>query len=214
MIIGIDLDQTLYCLDVIEHASKMLGLNYKSEDVLYWDYDNKNNPYPEYFTHLVFQLFADQEYMGGLKLNKNAKAKLLYWKKEQHEMHIITARRPEVVVATIRCLNKDFGVGFFNGIHFVKHDLLAKKHKFFELKLDVWIDDNSNDLTSADNIGIKTYSICNDYTKYNRTAVASLQNTTAVKNLGEIKLKEEEINGIKNNNRLVGDNVHSTFQHK
>jgi len=213
MKIGIDLDQTLYHLDVIEHASKMLGLNFKSEDVKYWDYDNKNNLYPSYFTYLVFQLFGDPKYMGGLQLNPNSKEKLLYWKSKGYELYIITARLPSVVVATIECLNRDFGEGFFEGIYFVEHEPNAKQSRFIELKLDVWIDDNANDLLKAHEMGIDTYAIYSKYTKYNRTIIDQHDDIIKIKNLGDIKQLKRKKNGIKYNNWVTSVTGNSAVQY-
>lgn len=191
MNIGIDIDNTMYHLDVIEHVSKLFGLSYKSEDVKHWVYDKQRiNGFPKYFTDIVYAYFDNSEYMGNLKIYDGVKDKLIKWKKDGHELYVISARKPSVHIATIQMLNRDFGVGFFNSIQFVEHKTNSKLDLF--KNLDVSVDDNPKDLENACYIGLKVYAINNKYTKYNDSKVneciQKYNNCTKVGSIGEIKL--------------------------
>lgn len=169
--IGLDIDQTMYFLDVIENASRLTGLNFTSEDVTHWLYDKDTNRFPQWFVNIVYAHFDDPVYMGNLDLNIHVKQKLNKWKEMDWNLHIISARRPCVRIATIEMLNKDFGVGFFDTINFVDYKTNEKIPLFKELDLDIWIDDNPIDLEKARMNKIKTFAIYNRYTKYNHKKV-------------------------------------------
>jgi len=172
MKISIDIDMTLYHLDVVDRVSELLGLKYKTEDVLHWVYDKKEiNKFPKYFTDLIFVNFDSSRYMGNLKINNGAKNQLIQWKKDGHELYIISARTPSVQIATVEMLNRDFGIGFFKSIHFVPHKTDAKIKLYKELGIEVTIDDNPVDLVKSCEIGLTVYGINNKYTKYNNNAI-------------------------------------------
>lgn len=191
--IGLDIDQTMYHLDAIDYISTLLNMNYKTEDVKHWVYDKQRvNGFPKHFTDLVFALFDDPNYMGNLDVYDDVQYRLGEWKLDGHKLFVISARRPSVQIETVRMLNRDFGYGFFESIHFVEHKTDAKERLFKDLKLDVWIDDNPKDIDNACYLGINTYAITNEYTKYNHKKVEHClkvyDHCTAVKNIGEIKL--------------------------
>ena len=193
MKIGLDIDQTMYHLDAIDQVSYLLGLDFKTEDVKHWVYDKQRiNGFPKHFTDLVFALFDDPEYMGSLKIYDGVQEKLKEWKEAGHNLYVVSARRPNVQIASVTMLNRDFGVGFFDSIHFVEHKTDAKENLFKKLELDVWIDDNPKDIENACYIGIKTVAINNKYTHYNDEKVEHCMNVydhfKYVKSIGEIVL--------------------------
>ena len=191
--IVLDIDQTMYHLDVIDHVSKLLGLNYKTEDVLHWVYDKQEvNGFPKHFTDLVFAHFDNAEYMGNLTLYDGVIENVKRWKNEGHNLYVITARQPSVYIATINMLNRDFGVGFFKSIHFVEHKTDAKLVLYKELGIDVTIDDNPIDIYKSCKLGLQVFAINNKYTKYNTEKVNycihNYYNCTKINSLGEIYL--------------------------
>lgn len=193
MKIGLDIDATMYRLDVIERVSELLGEEYTSEDIKHWVYDKEEiNGMPKHFTDLVFSHFGDPMYMGNLKLNPYVRKKVHEWKDTGHELYVLTARKPEVHIATVKMLNRDFGVGFFKSIHMVEHKTDAKSKLFKDLELDVWIDDNPKDLVKASEMGINTYAINNSVTQYNTSKVnwciEKYKHCKKVSNFGEIVL--------------------------
>lgn len=193
MKIGIDIDNTMYHLDVVEQVSTLLNLDFKTEDVKHWLYDKQRvNGFPKYFTDLIYAHFDDPNYLGKLKLYDGVYEKLKQWKNNNHQLYIITARRPSVYIETVKMLNRDFGLGFFDGIHFVEHKTDAKEDMFKTLKLDVWIDDNPKDIENACYLGLNVYCINNQYTKYNDKTVLYCTNNydkfSVVRCIGDIYL--------------------------
>ena len=193
MNIGLDIDQTMYHLDVVDRVSHLLGLNYKTEDVKHWMYDKQRiNGFPKYFTDLVFAHFDKPDYMCKLKSYNGVYHKLLEWINARHKLYVISARKPSVQIETVQMLIKDFGSGFFESIHFVEHKTNAKENLFKELKLDIWIDDNPKDIENACHLGLMVYGINNKYTKYNdRMVLKCLQdfdNFEMVKGIKDINL--------------------------
>lgn len=209
--IGLDIDQTMYNLDVIEKTSELLGLNYKSTDVKHWVYDkHRVNGFPKYFTDIVYAHFDDPNYMGNLKLFDGVYDKLKQWKYDGHKLYVISARRPSVYIATVKMLKRDFNYpknpmtcksqwelericnDMFESIHFVEHKTDAKLNLFKELELDVWCDDNEKDIENACYMGIKTYAINNKYTQYNIDKVTECaikyKECIPVPSIGDIEL--------------------------
>ena len=112
--IGIDIDATMYDLDVVEKVSSLLGTNHKSSGILHWLYDKQDiNGLSKEFTDLIFLHFDDPKFMGNLRLHGYVRDKVTEWKDGGHNLYVITARRASVHIATIEMLNRDFGVGFF-----------------------------------------------------------------------------------------------------
>ena len=191
--IGLDIDNTMYHLDVIERVSDLLGLNYKSKDVKHWIYDKQEiNNFPKYFTDIIFKYFDDSDYMSSLHTYLGTKSKISLWKKQGHKLYVISARRPSVQIKTIEMLNRDFGVGFFESIHFVEHRTDAKIKLYKELNIDITIDDNPVDLQKSCENGLKVYAINNEYTQYNSKKLNEIEhlypNLIRVENIGEIEL--------------------------
>jgi len=193
MKIGIDVDNTMYHLDAIDKISELLGMSYTTEDVKHWVYDKQRiNGFPKHFTDLVFALFDDPKYMGSLDVYDGVVDKLKQLKKDGHELYVLTARRPSVQIATVRMLNHDFGIAFFDSINFVEHKTDAKLNLFKKLELDVWIDDNPKDIENACYLGMKVYGINNRHTRYNDDKVEHCNRVyddfNAVTGIGEINL--------------------------
>jgi FMN phosphatase YigB (HAD superfamily) len=193
MNIVIDIDNTLYHLDVIDKVSDLLGLDYKTEDVKHWVYDKEHiNGFPKYFTDLVYSYFDDPKYMGNLDIYLGAKEKLVQWKSEGHNLYIISARKSNVAISTVKMLNRDFGAGFFKEIHFVEHKTDAKITLYRDLNIDMVIDDNPIDLEKSCELGIKVYAINNRYTGYNNIIIDKClkiyDNIKKVECIGDIEL--------------------------
>lgn len=170
--IGVDLDSTVYHLDAVEKISKLYGLNYKSSENRHWDY----REFPSFFRKALQASFRKPEFICNLKLLPHAKPKLEFWKYRCfHKIYIITARYQEVILDTVKMLNKDFGKGFFEVIEFTDKKPGEKLKYFLKYKLDFWIDDSPSDIVDSVNAGIKTFVIRNDVTNYNKKSYEDLK---------------------------------------
>lgn len=164
--IGLDLDITMYAQDFIAEAWKYFGgekpdiSSMKSWSVDDWDVPFKYKP-------VIKEIFKDPDFMCSLRLNDGVLPITNKWKRQGHKLFVITAREDNLTLPTIKMLNKDFGVGFFEDIIISKN-----KNKFFAhgiqgSKLDVWVDDNFSNASAASSFGIKTFLINNEHTPYN-----------------------------------------------
>jgi FMN phosphatase YigB (HAD superfamily) len=195
--IGLDIDNTMFHLDVVEKVSSLYNLTYTSSQVNEWDHSNSG--LPGFFTRAIKRMYREPSYMGSLQPFPGVLNKVKYWKSQGHELYVITARRDEIYYSTMQMLNMHFGSGFFDRIYFVDYNNPSEKKIYFweKLALDMWVDDNPNDIREAllyTKIK-KVFAISNEYTKYNRKTLDYLKNDKSVSdrlievsNLSEINL--------------------------
>ena len=103
--------------------------------------------------------------MCSLKPIDGAIEKVKSWTDAGHKVVVITSRAITLANATEKMLRESFPtVGNF----YVSDWKGSGKKGFMETeKLDVWVDDSPFDVEPALELGIKTYLISNDETKYN-----------------------------------------------
>jgi len=183
MIIGIDVDGTMFDNYIIECVSKEHGYNYTKKDIIKWDLTGV----PDVIREEVFRRYKNPIYMCNKKYTKpikNLKSKLEEWKKKGHTLVVISARDSRVRLDTKRMLNNYFDR--FDKIIFVNPDS-PKKFQFINEKLDIWIDDNPKECKSAVDLGIKTFLISNSKTRYNYNT-RKYKNINVVDNICNVKL--------------------------
>ncbi len=182
MIIGIDLDSTLIDNPVFDITFKEYNSNLTNENITDWDL----TCIPINIRNEIFKRFSNPYYMCNDTITpiKNTKKKLMEWKKENHTLKIITARSKNIRLETRRLVNRLFPK--IDKLIFVELNQ-SKKNKFKKEKIDVWIDDNPTDCKTAIKMGIDTYLISNNKTKYN-WKLKGYKNIKHVKNIYDIKL--------------------------
>lgn len=183
-IVGVDLDTTLLIGDLIQEVSNDMGYNYTSKDVTDWQL----NCFPEKFRKEIFKRFSSKKYMCDERYKKpvkDAKKKLYEWRDAGHKLILITARVREIRLETKKLINKYFPK--FDKTIFVNMGK-PKKHIFKREGLTHWIDDNGEDCRSAVDMGIKTYLISNENTKYNWN-MRKYKNINVVDSIIKIKLE-------------------------
>ena len=161
MRIGLDLDNTILESKLFELTFKEFGKKYVHP--IDWPMSN----FPKNIRDELWKRFNSTYYMCHSDVVapiKNSIKKLRDWKKEKHELIIITARNKEIRLETRKMINKLFPM--ITKIYFVSCGE-KKENVLKRLKLDVWIDDNPTDVLSAIKLGIDTYLISNEKTKYN-----------------------------------------------
>lgn len=163
MNIGLDLDGTLIDLKIVENLLVEKKINSK----LLPKCDYTFSQFPAELREEIFRRFNIPFYMCSPLFAvpyKNVRNKLYEWKREGHKLLLITARNSSIHHTTKRMLNNYFPR--FHKIIFVK--MGESKERFFKReRLDVWIDDNPNDVHSALKLGIKTYLVSHNNTQYN-----------------------------------------------
>ena len=160
MKIGIDLDQVLVNQTwLFKRAFAMFNRIYYCTK--YYNFQD----YPDEVRNLIFEWFSDNFYMSNLPVIPEAKAFLNHLKFNDHEVFIITARPKNVIATTIDYIRNNLSENI--PIIFSDKDVNTKDKIVERLKLDVWIDDNPEDVVNITNLGIRCIMISNEDTVYN-----------------------------------------------
>lgn len=161
MNIGIDLDSTIIKMRAVELASKSLGYPFTDKNAVVWDHHN----FPKDLREKIFALFEDTKIMcDDVQPIAGAQTKIKQWVEAGHNIILITARNPPLHEGTIQLIKKHFPE--ITDINFVGQTE-SKKNVMIDKKIDVWIDDAPHGIEDSLSLGIKTYLISNNYTKYN-----------------------------------------------
>lgn len=164
-VLGFDLDTTLLDSSLVEVTARELGYNFTQKDIQDWYFST----FPNDLKEAIIKRFYDPYFMCDPKFNKpvnGANKRLKELKKQGNKLILITARTESIRFRSRLLINK-----FFPSIHRVRFvEFGQSKEKIFKQeKLDYWIDDNPDDCTNAIKIGINTFMVCNEYTKYNHS---------------------------------------------
>jgi len=160
-IIGIDLDSTLIETHAAAVASEQLGYPYKNKDVTHWNHLN----FPEDLRKKIMDHFLDPHHMcdQALPIEKSQQT-IKQWSDAGHTIVLITARAEPIRAKTIEMVNRLYPE--IKDINFVGMDQ-SKKDVMIEKEIDFWIDDAPHGIIDALSLGIDTYLVSNNYTKYN-----------------------------------------------
>lgn len=151
-----DLDNTLF------DTNSIIRDVFKKENAVYypthfWDFQD----YPEYITKRILTTFKNKHVMGNLKPFPNV-VNIIKNLKYYYNVYILTGRSKKMKDCTIKMLqNNKIDVP----VYFTDE---KPKLSFFKLyETNYYIDDCPLELQSISNLGVKTYMISNNDTKYN-----------------------------------------------
>jgi hypothetical protein len=159
--IGVDLDSTLIKMKAVEIASKQLGYPFTDKNAVVWNHHN----FPEDLRAKIFSLFEDPKIMcENAWPIEGAQTRITQWTRAGHEVILITARNQSLHEGTRALVREHFPE--ITDVNFVGQTE-SKKSLMSEKKLDLWVDDAPHGVEDSLSLGIETYLISNNYTKYN-----------------------------------------------
>lgn len=161
MLIGVDLDNTLYKDDAIEIASKELGYLYDSNYHTSWDLSF----FPRELQERIKEIWRDPAHMGNLTPQEGVKETLKAMKDAGNSIVVVTARNPDLKECSKTMIQRDFG-GLIDKVYVVGLDQ-NKTPLLKKIGVELWIDDAPHQVLDTHEAGIKTVMISNDATKYN-----------------------------------------------
>jgi hypothetical protein len=157
--VGIDVDNVLFRIPLIEHLNMVFDEKYTYEHFVDWDGGN----FPDHHRHEMFAAFKSPEFMCKTKSYLGNYSTIRDWKLAGHRMIAITRRAPNLYDGTRWQLEKEFP-GAFSKLIFVAPNE-SKADWLLDVGADVHIDDY--DVLDAAEAGIKTWLITNEETRYN-----------------------------------------------
>lgn len=159
--IGVDLDSTLIKMKAVETASRSLGYPFTDKNAVVWNHHN----FPEDLRAKIFALFEDPKIMcENVWPIEGAQTRVQQWTKLGHEVILITARNPPLHEGTRQLVKEHFPE--ITDVNFVGQTE-SKKSVMLDKKIDIWIDDAPHGVEDSLSLGIETYLVSNNYTKYN-----------------------------------------------
>lgn len=176
-IIALDLDGVLVGLKAIDLASDLLGYNHTEESATDWHM----NCFPEELRLKILQYFSDPIVMcDKVKLIPESQKKVREWYDKGYELHIVTARVPEIRFKTMEMVDTHYPE--ITSVHFVGFNE-SKKDVLTKLNPIIFVDDSPSNILTSLELGINTKMISNRYTKYNhylRDRVKWVNNLTEI----------------------------------
>lgn len=158
--IGIDIDNTLVQLPVIQRINREFNTRYTEADLNDWSLSN----FPEAIQEFIFDLHVDPHFMCvESKAAPGTRDVLIKWKTKGHKLYAISKRDPILAEATMTQFDQEF-YGLFSDIEFVKKST-TKMDSLKKFGIDVYMDDY--EVEDALALGLKTFLITNDQTHYN-----------------------------------------------
>lgn len=159
--IGIDVDNVMFYIPILEHINSHFGTNYTDKDLSDWSFSN----FPENIRHEVFSAFRSPEFMCSAKPYWGNYSTLRDWAAAGHRLYAVTRRSWNLYEGTCRQIDKHYP-GLFMDCIFVK-DNESKTKYLKSIGANVHIDDY--DVEDPSTSGIKTWLITNDRTHYNHS---------------------------------------------
>lgn len=177
--VALDLDGVLCGLKAIDLASDLLGYSYKEEHSTDW----YMNWAPEDLRLKIVDYFSNSQVMcDKVKIIPESQQKVREWFDKGYDLHIVTARVPEIRFKTMELIQTHYGE--ISKIHFVNFNE-SKNEILKNINPDLFVDDSPFNVENSLSIGINTVMVSNRYTKYN----FHLRNKVKwVNNLKEIEL--------------------------
>jgi len=156
--IGIDIDNTLFYIPILEYINSKYNENYKHRDIYDWSFSN----FPEHIRNDIFQQFKSSEFMCSLKGIHGTYQTIRDWHSAGHKIFLITKRDFCLQNDTYAQVEREFP-GLIQDVGFVGDDSKQAALRYYRIGL--YIDDFHVE-DSAD-IGIPTWMITNEATHYN-----------------------------------------------
>ena len=176
MKIGIDLDAVLFDISVIfKEANESLGIEYIPPDV--WSMDC----YTADVKMEIFRRLKDPEHVGNMPLTEpliDLVEHFYNWKKEGHDLYIVSSRYRECHHITRTLCEYMFPM--MDDIHLVTE---SKKDKLIELDIDVHIDDGPHVVEECIQNEIPIIMISNEKTPYNYYLRDKVSHTYSILNI-------------------------------
>jgi FMN phosphatase YigB (HAD superfamily) len=161
MLIGFDLDNTLFKDEALTLASKELGYPFTQAFHTSWDLDEL----PKEVRDRAKALWKDPSYMGSMKVIPGTLESLRAMKAEGHTLVVVTARDHALEEVTRRMVKEAFG-DLISEVYIV--GLMTDKTVLLQtLGVALWVDDAPHQIQKTIAAGIPTILITNDNTKYN-----------------------------------------------
>ena len=157
--IGIDIDNTLIHIPVIEYVNKKYGTNYTYADYKDWSLAN----FPTEIANDIRYQFTNPGFMCRATGYLWSYPAVRDWVAAGHKLYAITRRASHLIRDTKIQIEREFH-GIFEDVFFVsQNDSKARILK--KVNADIHIDDW--DVNDSVRSGIKTWLITNEYTHYN-----------------------------------------------
>ena len=166
--IGVDIDNTLVHVPVIEYINHKYGTSYTEAEFSDW---NMNN-FPTHIKEDVLQQFKNPDFMCRCRGYWGAFSKLRDYHAKGVKLWAITRRAPSLINGTYAQIDNEFP-GIFEDIFFVKPEQ-SKTQYLRYINADVLIDDYDVEDAIAENY--KVWLITNEHTAYNH----HLRNSTLI----------------------------------
>jgi uncharacterized HAD superfamily protein len=157
--IGVDIDNTLVHLPVIEYINLTYKTEYTEADFTDW---NMNN-FPKEIKEDVLNQFKNPEFMCRCRGYYGAYGKLRDLHASGVKLWGITRRAPNLINGTYAQIDKEFP-GIFEDIFFVRPEESKVKYLTY-INADILIDDW--DVDDAVKAGFKVWLVTNEHTAYN-----------------------------------------------
>lgn len=180
MIVGIDLDNTIFDEDAIDKAAKLMGSSKRRTNQMSWELKG----YPEELKTLIFSMWNDVQHMCNLRPLVGAVETLREWKSQGHDIVIVTARSKHLHSPTVSMVDR-YLKSVVNQVHTVGIDE-DKVSTLIGIGANVWIDDAPHQVEKTIAAGIPSIMISNEYTKYNWDLLAKYPGIHRYRSLREI----------------------------
>jgi len=157
--VGVDIDNVLFHIPIVEHINEVFDTNYTYEDISDWAFKN----FPDHVCAEAMAAFKSPEFMCSTKPFWNNYCTLRDWKLAGHTLYAITRRSVNLMSDTGRQLDRHYPNIFKDFIFVTPEDSKARWLKYVsaDLHIDDW------DVEDSVAAGIPTWLITNDKTKYN-----------------------------------------------
>lgn len=158
--IGIDIDNTLFYIPVVEYINAKYGESYNHFEMNDWSYMHL----PEHIRQDVFQQFKSPEFMCSLKSIYGTYQTIRDWHSVGHKIFLITKRAENLRRDTYSQIEREFP-GLVETVAFVGDDSKVSALRYF--RIDTFIDD----FCVRDGLTLKldTWLITNENTAYNHS---------------------------------------------
>lgn len=156
---GIDIDNTLVHIPVIEYINLTHKTSYTEADFTDWDLSN----FPKEIREDVFAQFKNPDFMCRCRGYYGAYGKLRDLHASGVKLWAITRRAPNLIGGTYAQIDKEFP-GIFEDIFFVRPEESKVKYLTY-INADVLVDDW--DVDDAVKAGFKVWLVTNEHTAYN-----------------------------------------------
>lgn len=156
--IGIDIDNTIFDLPIIEYVNEKYNENYQQRDIHDWEFSN----FPDHIRQDIFNQFKNPEFMCKIKANYGVFQTIRDWHSVGHRIYLITKRDLSIRRDTETQIHRELP-GIVNDVAFVGSDDKQAAIKYY--RINTFIDDFH--VEDAADLGINTWLITNDKTHYN-----------------------------------------------